>query len=339
MSDDAFSHFLTRIEGGDSLAREEAAQVFGMIMDGDVRDPQIAAFLTALARRRPSVEEVVGAAEAMRTRMIPVDGVEGAIDLCGTGGDALNTLNISTACAFVVAGAGVPVAKHGNRSMSSKSGAADVIEALGAKIDLGSAEAAKCLRSTGVCFLFAQAHHPAMKHAGPVRRALGFRTIFNLLGPLANPAKVKRQLVGVYDEDAIDTIAQALRRLGTQVAWVVHGEDGLDEFSIGGATKVAMLDNGKVIRKRIVPEDAGLARTKLEAIRGGTPKENARALEKLLEGERGAYRDVVLLNAGAALCVAGKAPSLEEGVVVAATSIDTGRALGTLHAFVRQTQS
>lgn len=339
MSNDAFSHFLTRIEGGHSLTREDAAQVFGMIMDGKVRDPEIAALLTALARRKPSVEEVVGAAKALRARMIAVEGVEGAIDLCGTGGDGLDTLNISTACAFIVAGAGVPVAKHGNRSMSSKTGAADVIEALGAKIDLDSAETAKCLKSTGVCFLFAQAHHPAMKHAGPVRRALGFRTIFNLLGPLANPASVKRQLVGVYDEDAIDTTAQALRCLGTQVAWVVHGEDGMDEVSIAGATNVAILENGEVVRKRITPEDAGLARTNLDAIRGGTPKENARSLEKLLEGERGAYRDVVLLNAGAALCVAGKVPSLQEGVVVAATSIDTGRALATLHAFVRHTQS
>jgi len=339
MSDDAFSHFLTRIEGGGSLARGEAARVFGMIMDGNVRDPEMAALLTALARRKPAVEEVVGAAEAMRERMIAVEGVEGAIDLCGTGGDGLDTLNVSTACAFVVAGAGVPVAKHGNRSMSSKTGAADVIEALGAKIDLDAARAANCLTSTGVCFLFAQAHHPAMKHAGPVRRALGFRTILNLLGPLANPADVKRQLVGVYDEDAIDTIAQALRRLGTQVAWVVHGEDGLDEISIAGATNVAIVDGGQIVRKRIVPEDAGLARTKLEAIRGGTPKENARALEKLLEGERGAYRDVVLLNASAALCVSGKAANLEEGVAVAATSIDTGCARAKLHAFVRQTQS
>lgn len=339
MSDEDFSHFLARVEGGNSLTREGAARVFGMIMDGDVCDAEIAALLTALARRKPSVEEVVGAAEAMRARMIAIESIEGAIDLCGTGGDGLDTLNISTACAFVVAGAGVPVAKHGNRSMSSKSGAADVIEELGAKIDLDAAETAKCLRNTGVCFLFAQAHHPAMKHAGPVRRALGFRTIFNLLGPLANPASVKRQLVGVYDEDAIDTIAQALRRLGTQVAWVVHGEDGLDEISIAGATNVSILDNGQVVRKKVVPEDAGLSRTKLEAVRGGTPMENARALEKLLEGERGAYRDVVLLNAGAALCVAGKATSLEEGAVVAATAIDNGRARATLQAFVRQTQS
>ena len=339
MSDGAISAHVRRIGAGAFLTREEAALVFGMIMDGHAPDSDIAALLTALARRNPSVDEIVGAAQAMRQRMIPVEGGEDAIDLCGTGGDALDTLNISTACAFVVAGTGVAVAKHGNRSMSSKCGAADVLEALGAKIDLDAARSARSLKSVGVCFMFAQAHHPAMKYAASVRRALGFRTIFNLLGPLANPARVTRQLVGVYGGEAVTSIAQALERLGTQRAWVVHGEDGMDELSISGPTTVAILEGGKVAQKTVVPEDAGLTRSSLGLLRGGTAQENAHAISRLLSGERSAYRDVVLINAGAALCVTGKYSTLEAGVAEAEKSIDTGRAKAALESFIRQSAS
>jgi anthranilate phosphoribosyltransferase len=271
--------------------------------------------------------------------MIPVEGVAGAIDLCGTGGDGSGTLNISTACAFVVAGAGVPVAKHGNRSMSSKCGAADVIEALGARIDLDAAASARCLRESKVCFLFAQAHHPAMKHAAAARRALGFRTVFNLLGPLSNPAGVSRQLVGVYADDVMDTVAEALGRLGTERAWVVHGEDGLDEVSITAATNVAVLEGSKVTRMRVAPEDVGLSRASLSDIEGGTAETNALAIRRLLGGERGPYRDIVLINSAAALCVSGKAASLDRGVVLAAASIDTGRGQAALESFVSQSRS
>lgn len=334
MSSYTFGQYLSRIEGGASLTSEEASRVFGLIMDGYAGDPEIAALLTALAERKPTVDEIVGAAQAMRERMIVVESVEGAIDLCGTGGDGLDTLNISTACSFVVAGAGVPVAKHGNRGMSSKCGAADVLEALGARVELDPAASTACLKGAGVCFLFAQAHHPALKYATPVRRKLAFRTIFNLLGPLASPARVKRQLVGVYSSDAIEPIVQALRRLGAECAWVVHGEDGMDEISISGATTVAVLARGDITYQKIVPEDVGLRRAATDAIRGGTPAENAAALRQLLEGAHGAYRDAVLINAGAALCVSGAASTLEVGVRSAATSIDSGRARKALDAFL-----
>jgi anthranilate phosphoribosyltransferase len=307
-------------------------------MSGIVDQAGIAALLTALAVRKPTVEEIVGAASAMRGAMEIVEAPSNAIDLCGTGGDGQGTLNISTACAFVVAGAGVPVAKHGNRNMSSKSGAADVLEALGANIDVDASRASACLRETGVCFLFAQRYHPAIKYAAPVRRALGFRTIFNLLGPLANPARVKRQLVGVFGKEWVEPIASAMNQLGSEFAWVVHGADGLDELSIAGNTNVAVLQGGSVREHTVTPEDADLRRTSLRALKGGTADENARALRRLFDGERSAYRDIVLLNSAAALIVAGKVRDLKHGAEYAAQSLDTGLARNTLDRFIAATR-
>jgi anthranilate phosphoribosyltransferase len=298
-------------------------------MAGEVSDIRIAAFVSALAARKPTINEIVGAVRTMRSAMTTIEASPYAIDLCGTGGDGAGTVNISTACAFVVSSCGVPVAKHGNRNMSSKSGTADCLEALGVKIDLSPADASRCLREVGLCFLFAQTFHPAMKHAARVRQALGFRTIFNLLGPLSNPARVRRQLVGVYDREWVEPLADALARLGTEGAWVVHG-DGLDEVAISGPTLVAVLADGKVSVREIGPEDAGISWSPLSALAGGSAAENAAALKRLLAGETGAYRDIVLINSAAALIVAGKVPDLKAGVALAASAIDKGEARAKL---------
>ena len=338
MSDVEFSSLLKRVVGGETLNADDSARAFAAIMSGSIDQTAIAALLTALAVRKPTVEEIVGAARAMRKAMKIVDAPSNAIDLCGTGGDGQGTLNISTACAFVVAAAGVPVAKHGNRNMSSKSGAADVLEALGAKIDTDAARASNCLKETGVCFLFAQSYHPAMKHAAPVRLALGFRTIFNLLGPLCSPARVKRQLVGVFGEEWVGPLAKAMQELGTEFAWVVHGAEGLDELSIAGNTHVAELKDGMVREHMVVPEDAGVRRNSLRALKGGTADENARALPRLFDGEQSAYRDIVILNSAAALIVGEKAADLREGAERAAQSLDSGAAGKTLDRFIAATQ-
>ena len=305
MSDIEFDKFLKTVAAGGKLAIAESSRAFGLIMAGDVSDVRIAAFVTALAVRKPTIDEIVGASRAMRSAMTTIEANPYAIDLCGTGGDGAGTLNISTACAFVVSSCGVPVAKHGNRNMSSRSGTADCLEALGVKIDLGPAEASRCLREAGLCFLFAQTYHPAMKHAARVRQALGFRTIFNLLGPLSNPARVRRQLIGVYARDWVEPLADALARLGADRVWVVYG-DGLDEIATSGPTRVAMLAEGKVTVREIGPEDAGLSWSPLSALAGGTATENAAALKRLLEGETGAYRDIVLINSAAALVIGGR---------------------------------
>src|SRR5690242_2842889 len=325
MSDAEFDTLLKRVAVGGKLAIEESSRAFGLIMAGDVSDVRIAAFVTALAVRKPTIDEIVGAVRAMRSAMTTIEANPYAIDLCGTGGDGAGTLNISTACAFVVSSCGIPVAKHGNRNMTSKSGTADCLEALGVKIDLGPTEASRCLRKVGLCFLFAQTYHPALKYAARVRQALGFRTIFNLLGPLSNPARVRRQLVGVYARDWVEPLADVLARLGTDRAWVVHG-DGLDEIAISGPTRVAMLADGKVTVREIGPEDAGLSWSPLSALAGGTAVENAAALKRLLEGETGAYRDIVLINSAAALVIGGKVPGLKEGAALAAAAIDEGAA-------------
>ena len=338
MSDAGFRDLVKRVIGGETLDAEDSARAFSAIMTGEVDQVAIAALLTALAVRKPTVEEIVGAARAMREVMEVVEAPSNAIDLCGTGGDEQGTLNISTACAFVVAGAGVPVAKHGNRNMSSKSGAADVLEALGANIDVDATCASACLKETGVCFLFAQRYHPATKHAAPVRRALGFRTIFNLLGPLTNPARVKRQLVGVFGSEWVEPLARAMKLLGSEYAWVVHGAEGLDELSIAGNTNVAVLQDGSVRGYIATPEDAGLRRTSLRALKGGTADENAQALKRLFDGEQSAYRDIVLLNSAAAFVVAGKASGLKGGAELAAQSIDSGKARKTLDRFIAATR-
>lgn len=317
------------------LTADEAARVFGLILGGHAKDDEIQAFLIALSTRKPTTAEFVGAIEAVRAQMEGITAPPLAIDLCGTGGDGLGTLNISTAVSFVVAAAGVPVAKHGNRSMSSKSGAADILEALGVKIDLEPAMAEEVLEQTGIVFLFAQKHHPAWRHVSAARRAIGKRTIFNLLGPMANPARVKRQLVGVFAEEWLMPYAEALRALGCERAMVVHGKDGLDELTITDTTYVASLENGAITRTEIAPEDAGLKRASLEEIKGGDAAQNAVALQALLKGEKSAYRDIVVLNAAAALMVAGRARDIMAGTGLARQLLDSGAARDKLQQLVK----
>jgi anthranilate phosphoribosyltransferase len=317
------------------LTAEEADRIFSLLLSGKAAEEEIKSFLLALSARKPTTAEFVGAVTAMRAQMKAIAAPPMAIDLCGTGGDGMGTLNISTAVSFVVAAAGVPVAKHGNRSMSSRSGAADILEALGVRIDLEPARAEEVLRQAGIVFLFAQTHHPAMRHVARARQAIGKRTIFNFLGPLANPAGVKRQLVGIFAEEWLTPYAEALRALGCERAMVVHGRDGLDELTTTDITFVATLAGGVITRSEIAPEDAGLARASLADLKGGTPEENAAALLDLLEGKgRSAYRDIVLINAGAALIVAEKAKTIAEGVALARQAIDSGRARTTLNQLV-----
>jgi anthranilate phosphoribosyltransferase len=326
---------LAKVLEGVTLDEESSARVFRTIMTGTVPDDDLADFLLAQAARGPTVPEIVGAVRAMRAQMRQVTAPAGAIDLCGTGGDGPGTLNISTAVSFVVAGAGVPVAKHGNRSASSKSGAADILEALGVKIDLEPARATAVLAETGIVFLFAQVHHPAMRHVAAVRKQIKTRTIFNLLGPLASPAKVKHQLAGIYSRDWLAPYAQALKALGSSRALVVHGADGLDELTTTDVTYYASLENGQITLGEISPEEAGLTRASLADLKGGTPRENADALLRLLEGEGYAsYRDIVLLNSAAALMVAGTVSNLRDGVEMAENSIRSGKALAKLNTLI-----
>src|SRR6187402_1410666 len=307
------------------LDHETAEQAFADILDGKVDDRAIVEFLTAMTIREETSVEIAAAARALRSRMIRVTAPEGAIDVCGTGGDGAHSLNISTAVAIVVAACGVPVAKHGNRAASSKAGAADTLEALGLDLDRASARAEESLADLGIAFLFAQMHHPALGRLAPVRRAIGRRTIFNLVGPLANPARVTRQLIGVARVDFLATVAQALELLGTEAALVVAGEESLDELSIAGPSRAVPVGLC-AFATRIAPEDAGIERHGLDAIRGGDAAYNAAALRALLAGDASAYRDAVLLNAGAALVVAGEAASLRAGVEEAAEAIDKGLA-------------
>jgi anthranilate phosphoribosyltransferase len=332
MSDaqDEFGAILKRAASGERLAAAEAASAFAAMMSGGVSEMRMAAFLTALAVRGPTVAEIVGAARAMRAAMTKVEAPRNAIDVCGTGGDGAGTLNVSTATAFVVAACGIPVAKHGNRAMSSRTGAADVLETLGVPINLDVETARKSLVNPGFAFLFAPSYHPAMKNVGPVRRDLGFRTVFNLLGPICNPAGVRRQLIGIYAREWLEPVAHVLADLGTEKAWIVHGSDGLDELSTTGPTRVAMLEDGQITVRDIVPEDAGIPRATLAALKGGTAEDNARAIRELLGGAKSAFRDIVLLNSAAALVVAGGASNLRDGVARAAEAIDTGRAANAL---------
>ena len=315
------------------LDHETAEQAFADILDGRVSDEAIADFLVAMTLRDETSIEIAAAARALRARMIEVQAPKGAIDVCGTGGDGAHSLNISTAVAIVVAACGVPVAKHGNRAASSKAGAADTLEALGLDLDRASARAEDSLADLGIAFLFAQKHHPVLARLAPIRRAIGRRTIFNLIGPLANPARVTRQLIGVARVDFLPTIAQALELLGTEAALIVSGEESLDELSIAGPSRVVSVGLC-AIPDRITPEDAGLPRHGIDAIRGGDPAFNAAALKALLAGETGAYRDAVLLNAGAALVVAGEAATLTEGVEEAAEAIDKGLAKALLDCWI-----
>lgn len=325
--------FLARISEGHVLTEAEAEDAVGRIMSGAADPLQISAFLMGLRMRGERVPEIIGGARALRQRALAVGPIPEAIDTCGTGGDASGTYNISTATAFVVAGCGVPVAKHGNKAATSKSGSSDVLAALGVAIDLGPEQISRCVNSCGIGFMPAPLHHAAVKHVAPVRAALSpVRTLFNLLGPLSNPAGARRQLLGVFSLRWLEPIAEALRELGAERAWVVHGSDGLDELTTTGPSHVAELSGGTVRTFTVTPEEAGLARTEPGLLRGGSPDENARALRAVLNGTPGPYRDIVILNAAAALVVAGRAGDLSEGAVAAAESIDSGRARGTLDA-------
>ncbi len=324
---DMIKEAISMLVAGQSLSIEQAAQVMREIMDGEATPAQLGAFLAALRVKGETVEEIVGLARTMREKAIPVSINGTVVDTCGTGGDGSNTFNISTAAAIVAAAAGVKIAKHGNRAMSSQCGSADVLEALGVRIDLTADQAAKCIQQTGIGFLFAPNFHPAMKHAAAPRREIGIRTVFNILGPLTNPANARAQVLGVADISLTIKLAMALAHLGCQHALVVHGEDGLDEITLTGKTFVCQVKDSKITSYTITPEDLGLPYITKEQLKGGTPQENAELLRSILSGLRGPQRDVVLANAAATLFVANKTQTLSEGVLVAARVIDSGQAL------------
>jgi len=325
---------LAQLARGETLSAAEAEAAFGVVMDGAATQAQIGGMLMAMRARGETVAELTGAVTAMRARMARVAAPPDAMDVCGTGGDGAASLNVSTAVTFVLAACGVPVAKHGNRALSSRAGGADVLAALGVNIEPPLHRLPEILAETGCVFLFAPRHHPAMRHAGPVRAELGTRTIFNLTGPLANPAGVTRQLVGVFDPAWARTMAEALRRLGTQSAWVVHGA-GLDELTLDGENHVIALKSGEITEFTLRASEAGLPAAPAAAIAGGDARENAAALVALLDGEPGAYRDTILLNTAAALIVAGRTTSLTDGVAMAATAIDKGGAKHVLETLRR----
>jgi anthranilate phosphoribosyltransferase len=330
--------FLAKVAAGETLTREDAEAAFNVIMSGEATPTQIGGFLMALRVRGESVDEIAGAVGAMRSKMTPVEAPEGAIDIVGTGGDASGTYNISTCAAFIAAGAGVPIAKHGNRALSSKSGAADTLAALGVNIELPPEKISECIREAGIGFMFAPAHHSAMRHVGPSRVELGTRTVFNLLGPLCNPASVKRYMLGVFAREWVEPIANVLASLGAERAWVVHGmfgdSGGIDELSLTGTSYVAELRNGNVRSFQIEPSDFDVDEVAPEELLGGTPEENARALREVLQGELNPFRDVAIMNAGAALMVAGKAELTEDATTLARHSIDSGQAMKALQRLV-----
>ncbi len=320
---------LARLASGATLTADEAEAAFGIIMSGEATPAQIAGLLMAMRVRRETVAELTGAVRAMRSRMTAMLAPPDTLDVCGTGGDSAGTLNVSTAVTFVLAGCGVPVAKHGNRALSSQTGGADVLTALGVNVDVALDHLPNVLAVAGCVFLFAPRHHAALRHAAGPRVELGTRTIFNLLGPLANPARVRRQLTGVYDATWARPMAEALHALGTERAWLVHGQ-GLDELTVAGESQVVALQDGAYREFCVVPEDAGLERSPIEAIRGGDAAMNANALHALLQGQVGPYRDTVLLNAAAGLIVAGMVPDLRSGAIRAAAAIDGGSAYAAL---------
>ena len=324
---------LKRVAEGDRLSRDDAAAAFSVIMDGDATPSQIGAFLMGLRVRGETVQEIAGAVSVMREKMQRVAAPDDAFDIVGTGGDGTSTYNISTCAAFVLAGAGLTVAKHGNRALSSRSGAADVLAALGVSADLDARGVERCIGEAGIGFMFAPNHHAAMRHVGPTRVEIGVRTIFNLLGPLSNPAGVRHQLIGVYSPEWLVPIAEALCALGTTSAWVVHGE-GMDEVTTTGETRVAVLRDGEIGETTITPEDAGLERTTLDELRGGDADENATALRGVLEGQSSAYRDIVVLNSACALMAARRSDDLRDAARVAADAIDSGRALSSLERLI-----
>jgi anthranilate phosphoribosyltransferase len=325
---------MTLPDPASALSEAAAREAFSAILDGSCSAEEITSFLVVLADRGETATEIAAAATEMRARMIGVNAPANAIDVCGTGGDGSHSLNISTATALVVAACEIPMAKHGNRAASSKSGAADTLEALGLDLAKAATNGEQSLREIGIAFFFAPNHHPALGPLAPIRKAIGRRTIFNLLGPLCNPAKVKRQLIGVASPDLVETYAEAALQLGYDKAMIVSGEEGLDELSISGPSRVAMISDGSVTISRITPEDAGLTRHPAEAIKGGDADYNAAALKSLLQGEKSAYRDAVLLNSAAALMVAGEVDSWEEGVEEAAEALDKGLANAMLNCWI-----
>ncbi|MEO0384039.1 MAG: anthranilate phosphoribosyltransferase [Pseudomonadota bacterium] len=335
---DAIKPLLTKVCSGVGLTRNEAETTFAHIMSGDLTSAQIAAFLIALKVRGESIDELVGAVSVMRSKMTPVKLSEPlaseAMDIVGTGGDGKGSYNVSTATALTVAACGVSVAKHGNRAVSSQSGAADVLKELGVNIDIGPDQIAACIEKVGIGFMFAPMHHSAMKHVGPTRAELGQRTIFNLIGPLSNPAGAKRQLIGVYDERWLVPIAETLKALGSETAWVVYGIDGMDEITTTGITHLAKLEEGEVSLAAIDPRDHGVDLVDERELVGGDAAHNAQALRNVLAGEQGAYTDIVLMNAAAALCVAGAATTLDKGIIKARDALSSGKAMTTLDKLV-----
>ncbi len=331
----AFKPLIAKVATGSSLTEAEAKAAFELIFAGSVTEAQLGGFLMALRTRGETVAEITGAVIAMRERMLRVAAPPGAIDIVGTGGDGHGTLNISTLAALITAACGVPVAKHGNRAASSKSGASDVLSALGVGLELAPRDVETCIKEAGIGFMAARTHHLSMRHAALVRAELGTRTIFNLIGPLANPAGVKYQVLGVFAKAWLEPLARVLRNLGSKRVWVVHGSDGLDEATTTGTSFVTALQNGEIRSFEIVPEDAGLARAALADLAGGDPAANAAALRGVLGGAKNAYRDIAILNAAIALIVAGKAEHLKHGAALAAAAIDDGRAAGTLAKLVK----
>lgn len=329
---------LKKIQSGASLSQEEMTACMRAIMDGTCEEAQIAAFLMGLSMRGETVDEICGAVSVMREKSLKINAPAHAIDCCGTGGDHHGTYNISTAVAIIAASCGVPVAKHGNRAASSKSGAADVLEALGVNLDCPHEQLEIALKQFNFAFLMAPRHHTAMKYVVPVRRAMGVRTIFNLLGPLSNPAGTQSQLIGVFDRKWIMPIAQSLQKLGTRHAWVVCGADGLDEITITGETHIAILKDDAITQSTITPEDFGLARHTLDAIKGEDAATNAQALLALLQGEKSAYRDIVLANTAALLNISGLHNDLKQAAQAAAQAIDSGKALETLNTYIAFTK-
>jgi anthranilate phosphoribosyltransferase len=327
---EAFKPLIAKVAAGAALTRAEAAAAFDAMLSGEVTPSQMGAFLMALRVRGESVDEITGAVEAMRAKMLTVKAPRDAIDIVGTGGDNSGSYNISTLASILTAACGVPVAKHGNRAASSKAGAADTLGMLGVKIGLSPEAVERCIELAGVGFMMAPSHHAAMRHVGPTRVELGTRTIFNLLGPLSNPAGVKRQVIGVFSPIWLEPMAEVLRNLGSERVWIAHGSDGLDEITTTGPTKVVELKDGAIRAFEITPEEAGLPQAEPQALKGGEPSENAAALLKVLDGAAGAYRDVALLTAAAALVVADKASSLKEGVSLGEAAIRSGAARRTL---------
>jgi anthranilate phosphoribosyltransferase len=334
-----FKALLNVAAAGKALTGEQAETAFDIMMSGNATPSQMGGFLMALRVRGETVEEITGAVRAMRGKMTRIEAPPGAIDTCGTGGDAAGTWNISTGAAIVVAACGVPVAKHGNRGLSSKSGAADVLGVLGVNIDADMALVKQALWEANICFMMAPRHHSAMRHVGPTRVELGTRTIFNLMGPLSNPAGARRQLTGVFDRRWVGPMAEVLGKLGAERAWVVHGSDGIDELTTTGPSHVAEWKDGKVTTFEVTPEEAGLPRATAAALKGGDPATNALAVNALLDGHPGAYRDIVLYNSAAALLVAGKAATLRAGVQLAAEALDSGKARAVLAKLVEITNS